>query len=70
MKKAVILLLVLTIAGLSFASCKFDDVHYCFECGSSNIKELRKEVIAGKEQVVYECKKCNKRFIATEGGIK
>ena len=72
MKKAVSLLLVLTVAGLSFASCKFDDVKYCPNCGSTNIKEDGKEVKYGKEFQKYKCNNeyCGRSFSIIEGGVQ
>jgi hypothetical protein len=58
MKKAIILFLVLAISGLAFISCQYDDVTFCFNCGSRNIKKDGTEVVKGKEYQVYECGDC------------
>jgi DNA-directed RNA polymerase subunit RPC12/RpoP len=60
MKKAIILFLVLAVAGLAFVSCyiEHDDVTYCFECGSKKIKADGKEGI----YTYYKCKDCGSRF--------
>ena len=67
MRKSIILFLVLIIVGLSFASCKFDDVTYCYNCGSSNIEENGKEVINGQEYQIYKCQSCHSSFLIAEG---
>ncbi|GBU27114.1 hypothetical protein R84B8_00637 [Treponema sp. R8-4-B8] len=63
MRKAITLFLLLTIAGLSFVSCQFDDTTYCPYCGSSLIKEDGKGVLKdGTEFQMYKCQSCGKRF--------
>jgi transposase-like protein len=69
MRKAIIVFLVLTVAVLSFVSCKFDDVHYCPRCGSTNIKEDGKEVSDGKKFQRYQCRGCGWSFLILEGNV-
>jgi transposase-like protein len=62
MKKAIILFLVLAVVGLAFFSC-YNDVTFCYYCGSRNIKEDGKEVGYGGEEIqMYKCNDCGKRF--------
>jgi|TergutMp193P3_1026864.scaffolds.fasta_scaffold71607_3 transposase-like protein len=72
MRKAIIIFLILTIVGLSFVSCMFDDTHYCPYCGSTNIKEDGRKVINGQEFQIYKCQRatCEARFLVTAGGKK
>ena len=67
MRKSIIVFLVLIIVGLSFASCKVDDVTYCYHCGSLNINENGKEIINGRVYQRYECRSCYANFLIAEG---
>jgi len=68
MRKSIIVFLVLTIVGLFFASCKFDTVTYCYNCGSSKIEANDKVVINGQEYKIYKCQTCHSSYIIVEKG--
>jgi len=57
MKKAIIIFLVLAVVCLAFFSC-YNDVTFCYYCGSRNIKEDGKE--SGIQ--MYKCNACGERF--------
>jgi hydrogenase maturation factor HypF (carbamoyltransferase family) len=59
MKKIVVIFLVFVIIGVAFIACNVnDDVNYCPNCRSSDIKK------DGSDKIYqfYICKKCNYRF--------
>jgi DNA-directed RNA polymerase subunit RPC12/RpoP len=56
MKKSLILLLLIIIAGIFITGCVMDSISYCPYCGSRNIEET--------EPNVYKCNndRCGKTF--------
>jgi predicted RNA-binding Zn-ribbon protein involved in translation (DUF1610 family) len=57
MRKAFIVFLALAIVCLCFASCP-NEVTYCPNCGSSDIKKLDTVEFNGKTFQAYECHNC------------
>jgi len=65
MKKAIVLLLLLAIAGFVLFSCVKEVVTYCPFCGQSNIKEKSEyDTHTGLTTLYYECKNsnCGRKF--------
>jgi len=63
MKKSLILILLMIIVGIFFASCEMDKFYYCPYCNYSSIKKISTDS-NGNE--TYKCQKssCGKTFIA------
>lgn len=58
MKKGLILILLIIIAGVFLAACERSSVSYCPYCSYSSISEV--------ESGVYKCNRCEKTFGAKE----
>ena len=71
MRKTLVLLLILFLAGFAFIACAKDAVSYCPFCGQSGIKEISTyDKDTGITEIYYECQnsQCGKKFGA--GKIK
>ena len=65
MKKAIVLLLIVAIAGFSLVSCIKDVVTYCVFCGKASIEEVSSfDFETGIKSVSYQCLNtdCGKKF--------